>query len=229
MASSLVLYDDSVSQSCCDASNQKTQSAQTAFTSRSCRIPYHWQLVQDTRLSAMGSVRQHAQGTWSVHSEDSHLIAYLTYHIAGGDLLYFQGLGHGLLILGTRATASELLDKRAAIYSSRPAVALIELYVSSSQKFSRLLPLTSCSSLCSVSDSAPGSSVRCRTSQSGANTVARSTNTSTVDLPTHSTQSSTRNETPSSHGSVKTPKIGQNLLPGTQPKFPSHPSQKHHI
>lgn len=45
----------------------------------------------------------------------------------GGDLLYFQGLGHGLLILGTRATASELLDKRASIYSSRPAVALIEL------------------------------------------------------------------------------------------------------
>jgi hypothetical protein len=58
---------------------------------------------------------------------------WLTYHAWAqqyGDLVYVEALGTKVLILGSAAVANELMDRRSAIYSSRPsAVMMNDLYV----------------------------------------------------------------------------------------------------
>jgi hypothetical protein len=44
-----------------------------------------------------------------------------------GDMVYLDVLGQGMLILGTSQRVSDLLDKRAAIYSDRPRIAVNDL------------------------------------------------------------------------------------------------------
>ncbi|RXW19445.1 hypothetical protein EST38_g6411 [Candolleomyces aberdarensis] len=46
---------------------------------------------------------------------------------ADSDLLYLEVLGQGMLILGSHRRAVDLLEKRAAIYSDRPTLALTDL------------------------------------------------------------------------------------------------------
>jgi hypothetical protein len=42
-------------------------------------------------------------------------------------MVYLDVLGQGMLVLGSSRRASDLLDKRAAIYSDRPQIAVNDL------------------------------------------------------------------------------------------------------
>jgi hypothetical protein len=46
-----------------------------------------------------------------------------------GDLVYLNVLGTSLLYVNSAEMAYELFDKRSAIYSDRPTIPMLELYV----------------------------------------------------------------------------------------------------
>ena len=58
----------------------------------------------------------------------------LTVTISVGDVVHLKPLGQHIIILGSAKAAFDLLDKRSAIYSSRPESGMAPLYV--------LVPLT---------------------------------------------------------------------------------------
>ncbi|RXW19105.1 hypothetical protein EST38_g6749 [Candolleomyces aberdarensis] len=51
---------------------------------------------------------------------------------SSGDMIYLKALGQGILVLGSRRRAVDLLDKRATIYSDRPVQPMIAMLTSSS-------------------------------------------------------------------------------------------------
>lgn len=56
-----------------------------------------------------------------------------------GDILHAQVLGQHFIILNAHQDAVELFEKRSGIYSDRPAVPMIDLYVCYSPSLSRSL------------------------------------------------------------------------------------------
>jgi hypothetical protein len=44
-----------------------------------------------------------------------------------GDMVYLTAMGQGILVLSSLPRAVELLDKRAAVYSSRPSIPALDL------------------------------------------------------------------------------------------------------
>ena len=57
-------------------------------------------------------------------------------------MIYLTAPGNGILILGTRKCAVDLLDRRSAIYSDRPPFPAAELFVIQFSPQSLLTPLT---------------------------------------------------------------------------------------
>lgn len=49
-------------------------------------------------------------------------------HRAAGDVMCLKVLGKHIVVLSSQAAASDLLDKRSAIYSSRPDFVLYKMY-----------------------------------------------------------------------------------------------------
>ncbi len=54
--------------------------------------------------------------------------------------MLFQAMGQRLVVISNLETALELLEKRSAIYSSRPRSVLYDLYVAKSDQTGFLLP-----------------------------------------------------------------------------------------
>ena len=52
-----------------------------------------------------------------------------------GDIVYLNICKQPMIVLGSHEAATELLDKRSAIYSDRPLSPMVELYVSRSSTF----------------------------------------------------------------------------------------------
>lgn len=44
-----------------------------------------------------------------------------------GDIIYMNALGQGVLVLGSRQRAIDLLDKRAINYSDRPDLPIVDM------------------------------------------------------------------------------------------------------
>ncbi|KAJ2919402.1 hypothetical protein MD484_g974, partial [Candolleomyces efflorescens] len=92
------------------------------FVSRKKRNPRGLPLPPGPKgLPILGNVFQFPQG----HSWEGYKKLSDQY----GDMIYLTAPGNGILILGTRKCAVDLLDRRSAIYSDRPLLPAAELLV----------------------------------------------------------------------------------------------------
>jgi hypothetical protein len=110
-------------------------------------------------------------------------------------MIYLKAPGQGVLVLGSHRRVADLLDKRSANYSDRPAMPIIDMWV-------RLLASWSLILTCSELDyrllgqTLAGRLVRCPMAPHGKSTVARSANISAAAVCANSTQLCTKRQKP---------------------------------
>ena len=89
--------------------------------------PAHWKPARFTQRKAMGKIQPVGEGLWQVPPS----VASIDHaYNKAGDIVHVRSFGSSLVVLNTFQAASNLLEKRSSIYSSRRhSTMLLELYV----------------------------------------------------------------------------------------------------